>query len=101
MTLDECTRVLAKVQLGDSRQVDRLIVREWYDTIGHLNFDDAIQAVTIHRQESTDYLQMAHIVRNANRVRERRAITAEADKFCKVEGHAYYPKPCDRCAEGD
>lgn len=94
VTLDECKQVVAKVQLGDNRQVDRLVIMEWYDTIGHLNSADAIKAITLHRQESTDYLQMAHVIRNALRVKEKRALAA-GPAFCTE--HAYYPMPCDRC----
>lgn len=98
MTLDECKQVVAKVQLGDNRQVDRLVIMEWYDTIGHLNAGDAIAAVKLHRQESTDYLQMAHVIRNAMRVKERRAIAA-GPAFCPT--HDFYPLPCDRCKSDD
>jgi hypothetical protein len=94
MTKTECARVVAKIRLGDSRNVDELVLAEWYDTIGYLNVDDAIKAVTLHRQESTDYLQPAHIIRNALRVKERRAIAA-GPAFCTT--HEWYPLPCDRC----
>jgi hypothetical protein len=94
MTLDECKRVVAKVQLGDNRQVDRLVIMEWYNTIGHLNGADAIKAVTLHRQESTEYLQPAHIIRLAYRVKEKRAVD-RGPVECPI--HAHYPLPCDRC----
>ena len=72
MTLDELKRVVAKIQLGDNRQVDRLVLAEWFDTIGHLDFEDAIGAVKLHRQENPAYLMGAHIVAGARRVRDRR-----------------------------
>jgi hypothetical protein len=72
MTPDQTAKVLAKIQLGDNRVVDALTLREWLDTIGYLDFDDAIQAVTLHRRESTEYLQPAHVIRNAKRIREDR-----------------------------
>lgn len=62
MTEAECAKVLAKIQLVDNRQVDRLTLAEWFDIIGHLDFKLAVEAVRIHRQTSTDYLQPAHIV---------------------------------------
>lgn len=94
MTVDECKQVVAKIQLGDNRQVDRLVIMEWFDTIGFLNFEDAIQGVKLHRQESTDYLQPAHIIRLANRVKDARAI-ANGPVFCPE--HDEYPLPCLRC----
>ncbi len=54
MTDDELKRVVTKIQLGDNRQVDRLVLLEWRDSIGDLNFADAIEAVSMHRRESGD-----------------------------------------------
>ena len=71
MNKPECAKVLAKIQLGDNRQVDKLTLDEWFDTIGHLEFTDAIAAVRLHRQESTDYLMPAHIIRGVGRLAER------------------------------
>lgn len=72
MTKSECAKVLAKIQLGDNRQVDQLTLEEWFDTIGHLDFESAVAGVRMHRQESTDYLMPAHVIRNAHRARESR-----------------------------
>lgn len=72
MNRAECAKVLAKIQLGDNRQVDQLVLEEWFDTIGHLRFEDAIGAVRLHRQESDAWLMPAHVVRNVFRVRESR-----------------------------
>ena len=72
MTKGECAKVLAKIQLGDNRQVDQLTLEEWFDTIGHLDFESAVAGVRLHRQESTDWLMPAHVIRNANRARESR-----------------------------
>ena len=81
MTKSECAKVLAKIQLGDNRQVDALTLEEWFDTIGHLAFEDAVGAVRLHRQESTDWLMPAHVIRGAARLSEsrlppRREVTA-------------------------
>ena len=67
MNRNEVVKVLAKIQLGDNRAVDALVVDEWEDTIGHLRFDDAIQAVRFHRQESTAWLMPAHVIAGARR----------------------------------
>jgi hypothetical protein len=96
MNKTEVATVLAKIQLGDNRDIDAagLVLAEWFDTIGFLNFEDAIQGVKLHRQESTDYLQPAHVIRLANRVRDARAIAA-GPVFCPE--HDGYPLPCERC----
>ncbi len=96
MNSHEVAQVLTKIQLGDNRQVDRLVIAEWEDTIGHLRFEDAIAAVKMHRQESTAYLMPAHVIANARRIADARAVARE-DVYCQT--HAWYPVPCDRCAE--
>lgn len=73
MNKQECARVLAKIQLGDNRQVDALTLEEWFDTIGHLEYVDAIDAVRLHRQESDRYLMPAHVIQGARRIRNERA----------------------------
>ena len=102
MTRQECAKVLAKIQLGDNRQVDKLTLEEWFDTIGHLPFAPAIEAVRMHRQESTDYLQPAHVIRNVRRLEERalplRVLEASANE-CPT--HHGYPLPCHRCQEDE
>ncbi|MDJ1370656.1 hypothetical protein [Gulosibacter molinativorax] len=80
MNIQETAQVLAKIQLGDNRQVDELTVREWHDTIGHLEFVDAIAAVKEHRQMTADYLMPAHVIGGARRSRERRAREARIDR---------------------
>lgn len=93
MSIDELKQVLAKIQLGDSRQVDRLILAEWNDTIGHLDFADSITAVTMHRRESDKYLMPSHIVANVRRIQHDRA---EANGLPEVQqGH---PKPNNMAA---
>jgi hypothetical protein len=79
MNRDQVARVLAKIQLGDNRSADALTLREWEDSIGHLDFTDAIAAVTMHRQESTDYLQPAHVITNARRIRDARPLPPLTD----------------------
>jgi len=90
MTIDELKRVVAKIQLGDSRQVDRLVLLEWQDNIGHLRFDDAIAAVTLHRQESTDYLMPAHITAGSRRA----AVTRErSERIVAQDARRALPAP--------
>lgn len=87
MTMDELKQVVAKIQLGDSRQVDRLVLREWQENIGDLNFEDARTAVTMHRKESTDYLQPAHIRANARRAKLARERAERINKPRAITGN--------------
>lgn len=63
MNYDEMKHLLAKISLGDNRQVDKLIIADWLETIGHLAYQDAYQAVVTHRRDSTEYLMPGHITR--------------------------------------
>jgi len=86
----ETKKVLAKIHLGDRRTVDELVIDEWFDTIGHLRFDDAIAAVTLHRQESTDYLMPAHITAGSRRA----AVTRErAERIVAQAARRALPAP--------
>jgi len=55
--------VLAKIQLVDNRETDAagLVLAEWVDTIGDLEFADAVEAVRMHRRNSLEYLQPNHV----------------------------------------
>jgi hypothetical protein len=66
--------VLAKIQLGDNRETDAagVVLAEWVDTIGDLDYQDAIEAVRMHRKSSTVYLQAAHIRENVRLIVLRR-----------------------------
>ena len=76
MTLDECKQVLTKIQLGDNRQVDRLVILEWFDNIGQLDYHEAIAAVRAHRQNEPDkYLSPGHIIQQVKRMRQGQADT--------------------------
>jgi hypothetical protein len=74
MNYEEVGKVLAKIKVGDNRQIDDqgLVLSEWFDSIGDLNFADAIAAVVLHRRESTDYLLPAHVRAGARRARDSR-----------------------------
>lgn len=55
--------LLAKVQLGDNRQVDRLTVEYWLDTIGDLDLPAALEALKRFRRERPGtYLEPGHLL---------------------------------------
>ena len=72
MTTEEMARLLAKIQLGDNRQVTALVLQDWMETLGHLRYEDAYRAVVEHRRESTDYLMPAHITQRVRRYQRER-----------------------------
>jgi len=80
MNAEQVAAVLAKIQLVDNRETDDkgLVLREWVHLIGDLDFDDAIEAVRMHRRNSSEYLQPHH-------VRERvRSIVARRERDARV-----------------
>ena len=74
MNAEQVALVLAKIQLGDNREIDSqgLVLREWHESIGDLKFEDAIEAVRLHRRESSVYLTANHIRVGAVRARDAR-----------------------------
>jgi hypothetical protein len=74
VNIQETAAVLAKIKLGDNREVDSkgLVLREWHEAIGDLEYGDAIEAVAMHRRESQVYLVPAHVRENVRRVRAAR-----------------------------
>lgn len=73
MTPDEVVKVLARVQMGDNRATDQVVFATWVQEIGDLDFQDALEAVVMHRKTSTAWLMTAHIRENARLIRNRRA----------------------------
>ena len=67
MNLAETGDVLAKVKVGDNREVDAngYMIREWHHVLGHLPVDVVMEAVRMHRTNSTEYLGTAHIIANS------------------------------------
>ncbi len=74
MNIEETARVLAKIQLGDNRNIDQLTIQEWHDSIHFLEYEDAVSAVTMHRRESAAYLMPVHIIANARRIAQDRSM---------------------------
>lgn len=72
MNQQELGKVVARIQAGDNRTVDQVTLAHWGETIGHLPFEDALEAVVMHFRESSEYLVAAHVIRNAARIREAR-----------------------------
>jgi hypothetical protein len=96
VNIQEVAGVLAKIKLGDNREVNKLVIADWADVIGDLDFDDAIEAVVMHRRESGTYLQAAHIRENVRVLNARRERKERVDNPFQVEPWA--EPPFDRAA---
>lgn len=68
----EMAKVLAFIQLGDSRNVDGLVLDYWMEVVGDLAFEDAMQAVRRFRRERPGvYLEPGHLLELAGVVDEK------------------------------
>jgi len=83
MTPDQTKQILAKAALIDSRVIDIHVIRAWHEVVGHLDYDDALAALSLHRRESTEYLVPAHITKNIPRAKLARQ--AEANRQRAIE----------------
>jgi len=96
MNVQETAQVLAKVKLGDNREVTQLVIEEWHHTIGHLPYEETIEAVRVHRRDSTEYLMPAHLVRIVARMTESRLRPGSMHSHRE---HPHSPGYCVDCGE--
>lgn len=69
MITTEVLDLLQYVQLGDGRTIGAADVTMWDKVIPkHIDLPTAMEAVEMHRRESTDWLQPAHIIANVKRI---------------------------------
>jgi hypothetical protein len=66
----ELAQFLARLNIADNRQIDKLTLAHWRDMIGEYAIEDAIAALVMHFKTSTAYLQPAHIIENIKSVRD-------------------------------
>lgn len=94
MNAAEISALLAKAQLDDNREISHQVIVRWTEILGpvHATLDDALEALNLHRRESADYLQPAHIVANLRRVREERA-TRRSVESGHDRGSDFVPDP--------
>ncbi len=93
INLEQTAKLLARIKIGDNRTVNDEVTMDWFHALdGQVTFVDAINAVSLHRRESTDYLQPAHIVRLAKRLREDRN-QGKALAALEGLGQGKYPAP--------
>lgn len=94
MNIEEITVLLARIQVLDNRQVDELTIQAWTPLLAHVPYGSAVDAVNAHFQESTDYLQPAHIIGRV-RAKQRAALpqtmSEEAPPTCADGAHRRLP----------
>lgn len=89
MNDNELALIVARVQAGDNRFVDRVTMSHWKETIGHLDYEDAREAVVDHFRESTEYLTAAHVTRRAAIIRAGKTRELTDSERCSKYGPKY------------
>jgi hypothetical protein len=69
---EEAAQLLALIAMGDNRQNTPEHAVYWQNLLSDIRFEDAVQALGVHRRESTEYLLPAHIRRLVKAERARR-----------------------------
>lgn len=69
MNVDQVTALLTRIQVLDNRQVDGLTIEAWTPLMAHVDYNLAVEAVNIHFQTSSEYLQPAHIIAGVKRLK--------------------------------
>lgn len=72
MTLAELSEVLGFAALYDNRTLGEAEVRAWHLIVGHLDTDDARQAIAEHYGQTRDRLMPADLLRRGRRIRDQR-----------------------------
>lgn len=66
MNYEDAAAVLAKIQAYDGRNVASANVAAWNEALADIDLEPALAAVTVHFQESTEWLMPAHLVKLVN-----------------------------------
>jgi hypothetical protein len=90
MLKSEVAQLLAKAALIDNRKIDAATVEAWHEVIGHVDYDVALLALTIHRRTSSEYLMPAHIIANLRKARDQQSVEANRKRALDP------PKPAAR-----
>ncbi|MDQ1127592.1 hypothetical protein QE428_002625 [Microbacterium sp. SORGH_AS 505] len=68
MNLAQTSVLLSEIQLLDNRRIDENSIVAWQKLLDDLDLDVALEAVRLHRRESTAYLLPAHVRDNVARI---------------------------------
>ena len=85
----EVGKLLTIASLVDNRIISNETIDAWQGAVGHLDYDTAVEALTLFRRESDRYVQPANIVANVKRILDDR----QAHKPKAVGGEVKTPFP--------
>jgi hypothetical protein len=72
MNEPEAFQLLTLASARDGRKVSPSVAKVWAGDLARVDLDVAVEAASMHYQESSDWLMPSHVIRNAKRVLEAR-----------------------------
>lgn len=84
MNKAETARVLGKAAAFDRRTVGEAEVRAWHEALSDVDYTDALDAVTLHYTNSTDFVMPMHIRQNVDELYRRRRTERNAEAHQRV-----------------
>jgi hypothetical protein len=85
MDLRESFQLLTLASARDGRTVDQAVAAVWAKDLERVDLDVAVEAATLHYQESSDWLMPVHVIRNSKRVLEARERVARLRRQLEPE----------------
>ena len=73
MNEPEAFKLLTLASARDGRTVTQAVAKVWADDLAWVNLADAVEALTMHYRESTDWAMPGHVIANVRRVKDRQA----------------------------
>jgi hypothetical protein len=72
MTPGDVARLLAACAMYDFRPVETADAAAWFQVVGDLDYDDAMEAVRVHYGQSTERMMPAHVRAGVKLIRDER-----------------------------
>ena len=96
MKLDkvEVAKLLTNISAIDNRQVDEARVEAWFPIVKDYNYQDALEALPVFFQKSSEYLSPRGLIVEIKIVKEQRALNAEqAQRQLELSDTTGVPQP--------
>jgi hypothetical protein len=85
MNEPEAFKLLTLASARDGRKVSPSVAKVWAGDLARVDLDVAVEAATLHYQESSEWLMPSHVIRNARRVLEARERVARLRRQLEPE----------------
>lgn len=85
----DVSQLLTIQSVVDNRKVAESTTEEWFNIIGHLDYDQALEAMRLHNAESEKYMMPVHVIANVKRIRD----SATKHRSVSPINEIHYPVP--------